>query len=57
MLTVCSVLVLTLSLDPRSQSGAAPFSFMAANTALRCHNNKAARSSRAAADGAVGRHL
>jgi hypothetical protein len=30
---------------------------MPANTALRCHSNKADRSSRAAANGVVGRHL
>jgi hypothetical protein len=37
--------------------GGPPSSFKPANTALRCHSNKADRSSRAAADGAVGRHL
>jgi hypothetical protein len=30
---------------------------MPADTALRCHSDKAERWSRAAADGAVGRHL
>jgi hypothetical protein len=36
---------------------ARPYSFIPAKAALRCHNARAARSSNAAADGVVGRHL
>jgi hypothetical protein len=45
------------SIIAKAAIDAPPFSFMPANTALRCHNNKADRSSLACDDGVVGRHL
>lgn len=46
----------SLSIGP-GHHGHAGLLFILANTALRCHSNEADWSSRAAADGVVGRHL